>query len=516
MEYDIIFISGEGYFDHPLSGIALLKRLLEKHNYKVGVISKPKNEKDITKLGRPKLFFGISSGSMDSMIRNYNALNRKRELDQNINYKQEVPDRAVIVYSNWVRKKFKSSKIVIGGVEATLRRFTHFDYWGNNLRKSIILESRANILAYGNAEKQILEIAKRIKNNESLNGIKGTCIKSKELPSNFICLPSHEEVINSKHKFCDMQNLLTNYENIAQKTNDFYILQYIYPTYTSKDLDEYYELPFKREVPKNLKGFEFSMVTHRGCIGNCNFCALRLTGGDKIISRSIESIIREANYIKTLPHFKGNIDDLGGPSANMYGMDCNLCKNDCINCSKLNKSHNQLIILLRKLRAIKGIKNVFVRSGVRYDLVTPEYIKEIAKYHTSGRLKIAPEHINEEVLELMNKNKGNLDKFISDFKKLNCKELSFYFITAHPGSTIAHAKELKEKIKQLKNAESVQIFTPTPMTMSTCMYYTGLNPKTKKPIHVPRTFKEKKEQKRILNLRPTYKKFKNKKSNYTH
>jgi uncharacterized radical SAM protein YgiQ len=301
-----------------------------------------------------------------------------------------------------------------------------------------------------------------------------------------------------------MQNLLTNYKNLAQKTNTFYILQYKYPIYTSKDLDEYYELPFTRTVPRELKGFEFSVVTHRGCIGNCNFCSLRLTMGNRIISRSEDSIIRELKYITTLPHFRGNIDDFGGPSANMYGMDCRKCGKNCIDCPTLDKSHKKLINLLRKARQVPGIKKIFIRSGIRYDLVNEEYLTEIAKYHISGRLKIAPEHVNEEVLKLMNKNKGNknsLNKFIEDFKKLNCGELSFYFMTAHPGSSMKEAEELAKAIKQLKNAEAVQIFTPTPMTVSTCMYYTGMDPVTKRPIYVPRTFKEKKDQKRILKGR---------------
>lgn len=500
MAYDIIFIIGEKFFDHPLCGIAILKRLLEKSKYSVGIIETPKNEGDIKKLGKPNLFFGVSSGGMDSMVRNYSPLNRKRENDESSGYIQEVPDRATIVYSNWIRHWFKDSKIVLGGTEATLRRFTHFDYWQNKLRKSVLFDSRADILVYGSAEKQILKIADRIKNKESLEGIEGTCIKSRELPKDFTLLPSHEEVSESKIKFCDMQNLLTNYKNLAQKTDIFYILQYKSPNYTPKDLDEYYELPFKRTVPHYLKGFEFSIVTHRGCIGNCNFCSLRLTMGDRIVSRSEDSIIREIKYITTLPHFKGNIDDFGGPSANMYGMDCDLCRSNCIDCPKLNKTQNRLIKLLRRAREVKGVKKVFIRSGIRYDLVTEEYLKEITKHHISGKLKIAPEHINQDVLRLMNKDKGSLDKFISDFKKLDCGELAFYFMTAHPGSSMKEAKELASKIKQLKNAESVQIFTPTPMTVSTCMYYTGLDPKTKKKIYVPRTFVEKKEQKRILNL----------------
>jgi len=501
MTYDVILISGEKYFDHPLSGISILKHLLEKYNYSVAVIDIPKNEEEIKKFGKPNLFFGVSSGAIDSMLRNYTPLNKPREEDKYLNYKKELPDRAVLVYCNWIRKNFKDVKIVIGGIEASLRRFTHFDYWENKLRRSILIDSSADILVYGNGEKQILEIASNIKENKPLFGIQGTCIKTTNLPPKFIELPSHEEVLDSKIKFCDMQNLLDNNKNLAQKTSGLYVLQFKAPIYTPKDLDEYYELPFTRTINSNeLEGFEFSIVTHRGCIGNCNFCSLKLLSGDKIISRTEESIEKEVEKITKMKNFRGNIDDLGGPSANMYGMDCSACSNDCIDCTKLNKSHSRLINLLRKLRSIKGVKKVFIRSGIRYDLVNEEYLKELVKYHISGKLKIAPEHVNQDVLKLMNKNKGNLSKFISDFNKLRCGELSFYFMTGHPGSSLKEAKELGNKIKTLKNAESVQLFTPTPMTVSTCMYYTGMDPKTKKKIYVARTFREKKEQKRALEL----------------
>jgi radical SAM superfamily enzyme YgiQ (UPF0313 family) len=498
--YDVIFILGEKFFDHPLCGVAILRRLLEKNEYKVAVIEMPQKPEDILKFGKPNLFFGVSSGVMDSMVRNYTALNRAREKDELLDYEKKIPDRAVVVYCNWIKQVSKDSKIVIGGTEATLRRFTHYDYWQNSLRKSILCDTRADILVFGSGEKQILEIAGRILNNENLNGIKGTCIRTKEIPKDgkekkekFIELPSHEEVLNSKEKFCDMQNLLSNSFNLFQKTDTFYIVQNKSPEYRSEDLDEYYELPFSRSI-KNvpyMKGFEFSVVTHRGCVGNCNFCSLRLTMGDKIISRSEDSIIRELEYITKLPNFQGVIDDFGGPSANMYALDFE---------KDLDRSHLRLVNLLRKAREVPGIKKIFIRSGIRYDMATPEYIKEIAKHHISGKLKIAPEHVNKDVLELMNKNKGNLDKFIKDFNKLECGELSFYFMTGHPGSSMNEAKELAEKIKYLKNAESVQIFTPTPMTVSTCMYYTGMNPKTKQKIYVPYTYFEKKEQKRVLDI----------------
>jgi len=531
MIYDVIFITGEAFFDHPLSGIAILKRWLEKHGYIVGIIEMPYSDEDVKKLGRPRLFFGLTSGSMDSMLRNYNALKRLRiddPRDEGVN--GHVPDRAIIVYSNWVRKHFKDSIIVLGGTEATLRRFTHYDYWDNKLRKPILVDSRADILCYGNSEKQILEVADRLKEaylddkcadnkydvikaRTHLTGIFGTCIMSKTIPvlsgkEKFIELPSHEQVLESKESFCDMQNLFSNNMNLAEKVTDRYVLQYTSPKYTSSDLDEYYELGFTREIPneiRHLRGFEFSVVTHRGCIGKCHFCSLNLTQGDKIISRSEESILREIEHMTTLGYFTGNIDDLGGPAANMYGMDCDGCQGSCIDCHKLERDNQRLIKLMRKARAIPGVEHIYVRSGVRFDLCTEEYLKELVTYHTADTLKIAPEHIHDEILGLMNKKHGNLPKFLKSFETINNelnpedkKELSFYFMTAHPGSTMAHAAELAKFISKIKNAETVQIFTPTPMTVSTCMYYTGLDPKTKKKIYVPYAFTEKKEQKRMI------------------
>jgi uncharacterized radical SAM protein YgiQ len=525
MTYDIILISGEAFFDHPLSGVAILKRWLEKNGFSVGIIEMPYTENDILKLGKPRLFFGLTSGSMDSMLRNYNALKRLRiedPRDESVN--GYVPDRAIILYSNWVRKHFKDTLIVLGGTEATLRRFTHYDYWDNKLRKPILVDSRADILSYGNSEKQLLEIAQRIdkgytagKNivdvRTALNGINGTCIISKNIPEfsgkdKFIELPSHEEVSESKEKFCDMQNLFSNNLNLAEKIDTRYVLQYKSPKYNSKDLDEYYELGFTREIPnalRHLRGFEFSVVTHRGCVGRCNFCSLNLTQGDKIISRSEESILREISQMTKLAYFTGNIDDLGGPAANMYGMDCGKCDGICIDCKQLPRDNQKLIKLMKKAREIPGIENIYVRSGVRYDLCTEEYLKELVTHHTANTLRIAPEHVDRDILKLMNKDYGSLPKFFKTFEAINKglnpedrKELSFYFMTAHPGSTMKHAEELAKFIRQVKNAETVQIFTPTPMTVSTCMYYTGIDPKTKKKIYVPYAYTEKKDQKRLI------------------
>jgi len=493
MQYDIIIVTGELFFDHPLCGPAILKRLLEKHGYKAGVIEQPKKESDILRLGKPRLFFGVTSGSIDSMVRNYTPLKKRREDDKNLAYRENVPDRAVIVYCNWIKKNFKDSVIVLGGTESTLRRFSHYDYWQNRIRKPILFDAKADILAYGNAEKQALMIADRIKKNLPLKGIPGTCIIDKE-PAG-LKLPSHDE-LSSKTRFCDMQNMLTNRKDLCQMVDNRYLVQYKSPIYTSADLDEYYGLNFSRKVPEELAGFEFSVVTHRGCIGNCNFCSVRLIQGDRIISRSEKSILDEIRRITRLKHFTGNIDDIGGPSANMYGMDCQRCEKDCIHCNNLDRSNKKLIQLLRKARAIEGVKKVSIRSGIRYDLASGKYIKELS-HHILSNLKIAPEHVNKTVLKLMNKDKGDLKRFMNDFKRIG-RELSFYFMTAHPGSSMKEARELADFVKGLRNAETVQIFTPTPMTVSTCMYYTGLDPKDKKKVYVPYTYKEKKAQKRLI------------------
>lgn len=503
MQYDIIFITGEQFFDHPLCGIAILKRILEKKGYSVGIIEMPKKDVDIKQLDKPKLFFALTSGSMDSMVKNYTPLKKKRIEDKYNDYNDIVPDRATIVYSNWIKKFYKNTKIVIGGTESSLRRFAHYDYWDNKIRRSIIFDCRADILSYGNSEKQIIEIANKIKNKKSLEGIKGTCIISNNIPEDFKILPSFDQVKESKTEFCRMQEMITNNENLAQKTTDKYVLQYKMPTYTSKDLDHYYELDFSRDVPKDMRGFQFSIVTHRGCIGKCSFCSLNLLQGDRIISRSKESIIKEAKKITQHPYFKGNIDDLGGPSANMYGMDCS-CENKnkrCIECENLDKSNKKLIELLRELRKLPKIKNVYIRSGIRFDLCSDEYLKELTRHHIYDTLRIAPEHTQESILKLMNKNKGNLKDFIKKFKATGTnKKLSYYFITGHPGSHIKDATQLAKDIKKLgiKDNISIQLFTPTPMTKSTCMYYTGKNPDSKKDVHVAYTYLEKKKQKRAI------------------
>jgi uncharacterized radical SAM protein YgiQ len=510
-QYDVIIISGDAYADHPLCGAAVIARVLESEGYSVGIIDAPDwlEDSEFTKLGEPRLFFGITSGSIDSMIDNYTPLIKEREEDEHKKYAPKKPDRAVIVYANMVRRSFKKTPIVLGGVEASLRRFAHFDYWSNKVRRPILPETRADILAYGNAEHAIVEIAKRLDKGQPLDGIEGTCIARNEAPPGFKIMPSFDEVFADKRKFCRMQLMFSNEANLAQKSGDKFILQYRSHRYTAEELDRVYELPYSREIPEKaeyLKGMQFSVLTHRGCIGNCSFCSIALLQGTRIVSRSEESILREIEKLTKHKDFKGYIDDLGGPSANMYGMDCHECGSNCLVCKNLDRSHSKLIHLMERARQINGVKKIFVRSGIRYDLAieSRQYIKEISRHHISGYLKIAPEHCNPHVLKLMNKYVPSaLEKFVSVFREINKdtgQTLKYYVIAAHPGSTRRENEELKKFIEGVGKDAIIQTFTPTPMSMSTCMYYTGMDPRTGSEIYVPRGFRDKKVQKNVLMM----------------
>ena len=504
MEHDIVLITAEYHDDHPLSPSGVITKVLEAKGFSVGIIERPMKKEDFVKLGKPKLCFCVTSGSIDSMLNNYTPLKKER-IEDKYSKVNRMPDRAVIVYCNKVREYFKNAKIVIGGIEASLRRFAHYDYWDNKLRRSILLDSRADILVYGNGEKQIIEIAERLKEGKDLKGIKGTCVLNRELPAGFEKMPSMKE-IEDKEKFCKMQTMFSNYKNLAQEYENNYVLQYEYPEYTSEDLDWIYSLDYSRKLNPNslLKMAQFSVVTHRGCFGMCNFCSLSLHQGNKIISRSEKSILNEIKKLTKHPNFKWAIDDLGGPSANMYGMDCKIkCIRGCLGCEKLDVSHSKIISLLRKAREIKGVKKIFVKSGIRYDLAinSKEYIKEIAEHHISGCLKIAPEHFSENVLKLMNKKTDKFEEFVSYFNAVNKDEkqaLRYYIMIGHPGENKKEFLILKEKIKNLKNINQFQLFTPTPMTISTCMYWTGLNPFTLEKIDVIYDYSAKKQLKREM------------------
>jgi len=516
-DFDIILISGEPYVDHPLSGIGIIAQVLDAQGYRIGVVGRPdwKKDEDFCKLGRPRLFFGITSGAIDSMLINYTALKRKRADDPHDPYQSGIPDRAILVYSNKIKQLFPGTPLIIGGVEASLRRFAHYDYWQNRVRRSILLDSRADLLVYGPGELQVIEIARRIENGKDLSGIAGTCIVASHPPPEFQDIPSYEQVAKEPQQFCRAQNFFSNHHSLAQGHAKRFVLQYPMQSYTSSDLDWIYGLPYSRIVPEDYPEFtmaRFSIITHRGCIGNCSFCSLALHQGKRIVSRSEKSILNEIRQLTKHIDFQGYIDDVGGPSANMYGMDCSrACEKECFSCSRLNRTHQRLIKLLQRARKIPGIKKIFVRSGIRYDLAleNPEYLKELSQFHLSGCLKIAPEHVSANVLHLMNKDGQRFEEFRQLFQQLNKsrrQHLKYYFMVAHPGTTRKNALELKRTIHRLQQEgdhhplEGVQIFTPTPMTVSTCIYYTGRDPATGKTVQVSRSFQEKKEQKRMLSF----------------
>ncbi|MHB8094944.1 MAG: YgiQ family radical SAM protein [Candidatus Aminicenantales bacterium] len=517
--FDVILVSGEPYADHPLSAAGVIARVLDAEGWKVGIIDRPdwKGDRDFRKLGPPRLFFGITSGSIDSMLVNYTPLKRRREKDEHAPHSSHMPDRAVIVYCNAVRRVYPESRIVIGGIESSLRRFAHYDYWDDRVRRSILLDSRADILVYGPGERQVVEIAGRLARKEPLDGIAGTCLVRPALPPGFLEIPSFEEAASDSEKFCQAQNALSNRRNLAQAHAGRFVLQYAAPAYTAQDLDRIYGLPFTRSIPENFPEFgmaKFSVVTHRGCIGRCSFCALALHQGDRIVSRSEASILAEIRRLAERPDFQGFIDDLGGPTANMYAMDCaRPCpEGKCLECPTLDRSHRRLIGLMRAARAVPGVEKVFVRSGIRHDLAleSEEYVRELSEHHISGLLKIAPEHVAPRVLRLMNKAGRPLGEFRRLFRKINLgrkQHLKYYFMVAHPGTTMEEARALAREVRHLeregeKPVEGVQIFTPTPMTRSTCMYHTGMVPETGEKIYVPRSYEEKKEQKRLLASAP--------------
>ncbi len=523
--YDIILISGDYWADHPHSGVGVIARVLEGQGYSVGIIEKPdwRSTNAFLRLGLPRLFFGVSSGAIDSMLVNYTPMKKPRADDPYAPHASGIPDRAIITYSQKLRETQKRAledsganeiprPIIIGGVEASLRRFSHYDYWDNAVRRPVLFDARADLLVYGPGEHQVVTIARRLERDQSLGGIEGTCIIAGEVPEKFQevpfeSLPSHVEVQSDKKQFCHMQLQFSNEKNLAQPVENRFLLQYKMYPYTSQDLDATYNLPFTYNVPDAFKEFtmaKFSIMTHRGCFGNCHFCTIALHQGPHVISRSQENILTEIRKMVSLPDFKGYISDLGGPSANMYGMDCDArCGKNCMICPSLDRSHAPALALLQAAREVPGVKKVFVRSGIRFDLAidADAYLEELINHHVSGTLKIAPEHFSHRVLALMNKDTDCFDSFVTKFDKINPnpkQSLRYYLMTGHPGSTLDDVEILQKKMDTLQNVEKVQLFTPSPMSISTCMYYTGLNPFTLEPVYVPYSYHEKKLQKRTL------------------
>ena len=489
---DVLLVTGEHHDDHPLSPSGMISRVLMSEGFSVSILEKPHIDRDYTRLGPPALFFAVTSGSIDSMLSNYTPMKRPRFTPGDPLW---MPDRAVIRFCNDIRRLFKGVRIVIGGIESSLRRFAHYDYWDNDLRRSILMDAKADLLVYGNGEKQVMEAARRLRDGKGIEGIEGTCIRSSERPQGFTELPSFDEVKADKHVFCKMQNAFTNEADLCQLNGKSYVCQYKYPEYTPDDLDRYYSLPFTRKISPHsaLQLARFSVVTHRGCFGRCSFCSIALHQGARVISRSEDSIIEEIVRMTRHPEFKGYVDDLGGPSANMYGMDR---VSSCEGCGP-KRSHDRLIALMRRARKVPGVKKVFVRSGIRYDiaLMSEDYIRELSQHHVSGTLKIAPEHFDPEVLQLMNKPGTRFNDFADLFTRLNegkGQSLRYYLMIGHPGDDGAKVKRLSERAAMLGNIEQFQLFTPTPMSMSSCMYWTGMDPRTMRPVKVVRDYRTKK------------------------
>ncbi|MBI5325302.1 MAG: YgiQ family radical SAM protein [Ignavibacteriae bacterium] len=540
---DVILISGDVYIDSPYDGSVVIGKVLIDAGFRVGIISQPdvNSDKDITRLGEPQLFWGVSSGCVDSMVANYTALLKKKRKDDLTpgGTNNRRPDRAVISYVNLIKNYYKNTKpIVIGGIEASLRRIAHYDYWSDTVRRSVLFDSKADILLYGMGERTIVEVADAIKNNEDYKHIKGICYASPEKKDDYIELPSFEEVKNDKKKFSEMFNIFyrnndpLNAKGLCQKQDTRYLIQNPPNFYlTGEELDRIYSLGYERKVHPYysnqgkvpaLETIRFSIISHQGCFADCNFCSIAVHQGRNVRSRSEMSILKEAEGMTHHNDFKGYINDIGGPTANMWGMDCKIqsnkgsCKNKkCTNprlCEQMNINHQKQVELLKKIRNIKGIKKVFIGSGIRYDLVLEDkdsgekYLIDVINNHVSGQMKIAPEHSEESVLNVMGKATATSlrrfkDKFYSINKKLNKKQfLTYYFIAAHPGCEMKDMYKMKDFIhKELKmNPEQVQVFTPTPSTYSTLMYYTGINPFTNEKIFVEKNLKKKALQKKVI------------------
>ncbi len=572
-QLDIILVSGDTYIDSPYSGMAIIGKLLMQQGYKVGIIAQPdvESSEDITRLGEPKLFWGVSSGLVDSMVANYTALKKYRNSDDftpgGKNTKR--PDRANIVYCNLIRRNFKdTAPIVLGGIEASLRRVAHYDFWSNKIRGSILFDAKADYLIYGMGEKTVVQLAKAIEqseqrtvNSEKLKNIRGVCYISKESREDYIELPSLKDCqdkadktkfIDMFHKFYDNNDPLSS-EGLYQEHNGRYLIQNP-PAYylNEKEIDNVYDLDYEREVHpyysqhgavKAMDTIRFSVTTHHGCYGECNFCAISVHQGRTIRSRSESSILNEVKGFTKSPKFKGIISDVGGATANMYGYECgkkldegvcatkrctgfrmfnpqnrNPKHNNFKICPVLKPNHQRNIQLLKDIRSIDGVKKVFVNSGIRYDLINEdkeygeEYLKEIATHHVSGQMKIAPEHSETKVLKFMGKPSKDVlldfkKKFESMSKNSGKKQfLTYYMIAAHPGSSEQDMKDLKAFAnKDLKlNPEQIQIFTPTPSTYSTLMYYTELDPWKMEPIYVEKDPSKKQKQKDIVTQKANH------------
>ena len=547
-QLDFIFVSGDAYVDHPSFGPAILCRLLEKHGYKVGIIPQPDwhHTKDFTSLGKPRLGFLVSSGNLDSQLNRYTAAKRLRHDDS---YSPggkagKRPERAVLVYTRKLRECWgEQVPIIIGGIEASLRRFAHYDYWQNEVRASILAECPADLLVYGMGERQLIDIAAQLHQGvsiENIQDVQGTCFKVPNFDYiwDYTPLPSLAEVKRDKKAFAEafkveyLEQDAFRGKKLAQQNGDFCIVQNppAMPLST-EEMDEIYDLPYERNwhpmydaaggVPA-IKEVKFSITAQRGCFGGCNFCAIISHQGRIIQPRSDESIIREAVRITQESDFKGYIHDVGGPTANFHRTSCDMqlkrgtCHGkQCLSpdvCRNLVADQQGYIELLRKLRQLPRVKKVFIRSGIRFDYVEADpdrhFLEELAKYHVSGQLRVAPEHVSDTVLHYMGKPEHAVyEQFRKDFEQANqkagLKQYAVpYFMSSHPGCTLKDGVKLAEYVRDMGfMPEQVQDFYPTPSTMSTCMYYTGIDPRTGKSVYVPKDPHEKAMQRALIQYK---------------
>lgn len=547
-ELDFVYVSGDAYVDHPSFGPAVITRILDAHGYKVGIIAQPdwKDEGSITVLGRPRLGFLVSSGNMDSMVNHYFVSKKRRPSDAYTPGGEagRRPDHAVVVYSNLIRRTYKDVPIILGGIEASLRRLAHYDYWTDSFKRSVLLDSQADLISYGMGEKSILEIADALESGiavQDITFIAGTVYKTKDVGGVYdsIALPSFQEMKEKKEAYA--KSFRIQYENTDPCTgktlteaypNGVYVVQNPpQPVLSTEEMDAVYELPYMRTwhpsyeeaggVPA-IAEIKFSLISNRGCFGGCSFCALTFHQGRTVQVRSHESLLAEAEKIIREPDFKGYIHDVGGPTANFRHPSCEkqltkgVCKNrQCLfpsPCPALKADHSDYLSLLRKLRALPGVKKVFIRSGLRFDYLLADqddtFFRELVEYHISGQLKVAPEHISDAVLCKMGKPENAVyERFSAKYKALNHKLgkkqfLVPYLMSSHPGSTLKEAVELAEYLRDLGYMpEQVQDFYPTPSTISTVMYYTGLDPRDGREVYVCRNPHEKAMQRALIQYR---------------
>lgn len=547
-QLDFIIISGDAYVDHPSFGVAIIGRLLESNGYRVGIIPQPswKDLTDFKKLGRPKLGFFITGGNIDSMVNHYTVAKKRRKKDSySPGGKMGMrPDRASIVYSQKIKEAFKNVPVILGGLEASLRRLAHYDYWEDRLRRSILLDARADLLIYGMGEKQVIEIAEALESGISLdylNFIEGTVFKCSSVDHIYKgeMLPSFDEIIESKEEFA--KSFIKQYKNTDPFKAVSLIEPYRHSTYvvqnppppplTTRELDAIYLMPFKRTyhpmyeqvggVPA-IKEVKYSLVSSRGCFGGCSFCALHFHQGRIVQTRSTDSILEEAQEMIKDDDFKGYIHDVGGPTANFRKASCKkqfkygVCQDrNCLvpePCKNLEVDHGDYLELLKKLRGLEGVKKVFIRSGIRFDYLIHDedetFFEELCKHHISGQLKVAPEHVSNRVLKKMNKPPHPVyERFKEKFSEINNRYgleqyLVPYFLSSHPGSDLHDAIRLAEYVRDIGyNPEQVQDFYPTPGTLATCMYYTELDPRTMEKIYVAKTPHQKAMQRALIQYR---------------